>query len=39
MPNTQSQEKISLLKALGAEVVAVPAVPYEVRIWTTALLF
>jgi len=29
MPNTQSQEKISLLKALGAEVVPVPAVPYE----------
>ena len=31
MPNTQSQEKINLLKALGAEVIAVPAVPYEVQ--------
>jgi len=28
MPNTQSQEKIDLLKMLGAEVFAVPAVPY-----------
>lgn len=29
MPNTQSQEKIDLLKALGAEVILVPAVPFE----------
>jgi len=29
MPNTQSQEKIDLLKALGAEVRPVPAVPFE----------
>jgi len=31
MPNTQSQEKIDLLRALGAEVLPVPAVPFEVR--------
>ncbi|KAI8993897.1 cysteine synthase [Trametes punicea] len=29
MPNTQSQEKIDLLRMLGAEVYPVPAVPYE----------
>lgn len=29
MPNTQSQEKIDLLKMLGADVRAVPAVAYE----------
>ncbi|KAJ7045441.1 pyridoxal phosphate-dependent enzyme beta subunit [Mycena alexandri] len=29
MPNTQSQEKIDLLRMLGAEVHAVPAVAYE----------
>ena len=29
MPDTQSQEKIDLLQMLGAEVRAVPAVPYE----------
>ena len=29
MPNTQSQEKIDLLRMLGAEVRAVPAVPYD----------
>eukprot|EP01112_Ceratiomyxa_fruticulosa_P013767 TRINITY_DN3889_c0_g1_i1.p1 TRINITY_DN3889_c0_g1~~TRINITY_DN3889_c0_g1_i1.p1 ORF type:complete len:345 (-),score=71.33 TRINITY_DN3889_c0_g1_i1:86-1120(-) len=29
MPNTQSMEKISLLRALGAEVRPVPAVPYD----------
>jgi cysteine synthase A len=29
MPNTQSQEKIDLLRALGAEVLPVPAVPFE----------
>lgn len=29
MPNTQSQEKIDLLKMLGAEVYPVPAVPFE----------
>ncbi len=29
MPNTQSQEKIDLLKALGAEVRPVPAVPFD----------
>eukprot|EP01111_Echinosteliopsis_oligospora_P010630 TRINITY_DN3363_c0_g1_i1.p1 TRINITY_DN3363_c0_g1~~TRINITY_DN3363_c0_g1_i1.p1 ORF type:complete len:254 (-),score=95.66 TRINITY_DN3363_c0_g1_i1:452-1213(-) len=29
MPNTQSQEKFMMLRALGAEVRAVPAVPYE----------
>ncbi|KAF8210158.1 tryptophan synthase beta subunit-like PLP-dependent enzyme [Mycena galopus ATCC 62051] len=29
MPNTQSQEKIDLLRMLGAEVHPVPAVPYE----------
>lgn len=29
MPNTQSQGKIDLLRLLGAEVHAVPAVPYE----------
>lgn len=28
MPNTQSKEKIDLLKWLGAEVHAVPAVPF-----------
>ncbi|TPX59082.1 hypothetical protein PhCBS80983_g02685 [Powellomyces hirtus] len=28
MPNTQSQEKIDLLKVLGADVRAVPAVPF-----------
>ena len=27
MPNTQSQEKIDLLRVLGAEVRPVPAVP------------
>jgi cysteine synthase len=29
MPNTQSQEKIDLLRMLGAEVYPVPAVAYE----------
>ncbi|KAI6033124.1 pyridoxal phosphate-dependent enzyme beta subunit [Pisolithus orientalis] len=29
MPDTQSQEKIDLLRMLGAEVYPVPAVPYE----------
>lgn len=29
IPNTQSQEKIDLLKTLGAEVRTVPAVPYK----------
>eukprot|EP01104_Vermistella_antarctica_P016122 TRINITY_DN5440_c0_g1_i1.p1 TRINITY_DN5440_c0_g1~~TRINITY_DN5440_c0_g1_i1.p1 ORF type:complete len:395 (-),score=56.80 TRINITY_DN5440_c0_g1_i1:179-1363(-) len=29
MPDTQSKEKIDLLKMLGAEVRAVPAVPYD----------
>jgi cysteine synthase len=29
MPNTQSKEKIDLLKWLGAEVIPVPAVPWE----------
>ncbi|KAF8554170.1 pyridoxal phosphate-dependent enzyme, beta subunit [Imleria badia] len=29
MPNTQSQEKIDLLRMLGAEVHPVPAVPFE----------
>ncbi|KAH9985795.1 cysteine synthase [Russula compacta] len=29
MPNTQSQEKIDLLRMLGADVRPVPAVPYE----------
>ncbi|CAG8563736.1 10700_t:CDS:2 [Paraglomus occultum] len=29
MPNTQSQEKIDLLRMLGAEVYPVPAVPFE----------
>ncbi|CAH7675998.1 tryptophan synthase beta subunit-like PLP-dependent enzyme, partial [Phakopsora pachyrhizi] len=29
MPNTQSKEKINLLKMLGAEVYPVPAVPFE----------
>ncbi|KAG8213903.1 cysteine synthase [Butyriboletus roseoflavus] len=29
MPNTQSQEKIDLLRMLGAEVHSVPAVPFE----------
>ncbi|KAJ1916689.1 Cysteine synthase 1 [Mycoemilia scoparia] len=29
MPNTQSQEKIDLLKMLGADVRPVPAVPYD----------
>ncbi|KAJ1928214.1 Cysteine synthase 1 [Tieghemiomyces parasiticus] len=29
MPNTQSQEKIDLLRMLGAEVYPVPAVPYD----------
>jgi len=29
MPETQSQEKIDLLRMLGAEVYPVPAVPYE----------
>jgi len=29
MPDTQSQEKIDLLRMLGAEVRAVPAVPYD----------
>ncbi|KAI9887000.1 MAG: Cysteine synthase 1 [Watsoniomyces obsoletus] len=29
MPNTQSQGKIDLLRLLGAEVYAVPAVPFE----------
>ncbi|KAG0707381.1 tryptophan synthase beta subunit-like PLP-dependent enzyme [Suillus ampliporus] len=29
MPNNQSQEKIDLLRMLGAEVYPVPAVPYE----------
>lgn len=28
MPNTQSQEKVDLLKMLGADVRAVPAVPF-----------
>ena len=29
MPNTQSQEKIDMLKVLGADVRPVPAVPYD----------
>jgi len=29
MPNTQSPEKVQLLKALGADVRTVPAVPYD----------
>lgn len=29
MPNTQSQGKVDLLRLLGAEVITVPAVPYE----------
>lgn len=29
MPNTQSEEKINLLKMLGAEVYPVPAVPFD----------
>lgn len=29
MPNTQSQEKVDLLRSLGAEVILVPAVPFE----------
>jgi len=29
MPNTQAKEKIDLLKALGAEVIPVPAVPFS----------
>lgn len=29
MPNTQSQEKIDLLRSLGAEVIPVPAVAYD----------
>ena len=29
MPNNQSQEKIDLLRALGAEVILVPPVPYS----------
>lgn len=29
MPNTQSQEKIDLLRALGADVRPVPAVPWD----------
>lgn len=29
IPNTQSQEKIDLLRTLGAEVLTVPAVPYR----------
>ena len=29
MPNTQSPEKVQLLKALGADVRTVPAVPFD----------
>jgi cysteine synthase A len=29
MPNTQSKEKVDLLRSLGAEVLTVPAVPYD----------